>query len=327
MAHLSLDDAFHELTAAQEGVASLAQARSLGFTASQIRHRCHSGRWETVLRGIVQVPGMPHRWESSLMAGWLKLGERAAVSRSAAASLFELEGRPPAVAEFTANRGFSCPPAGIRLHSSRTLTSTDLTVVRRAIAPPARRSRTLRRAGVVTSYRVTTASRTIIDLAPHLPAAELARLVDSASRGGHSSPAYLARRLHELRGPGRYGVGKIDHALLDAGGHSILERSFLAAVRNGGLPRPRTQVTMIANGRLVGRVDFDFHPLPLVVEVNGAKGHSSDADRAKDARRRNELQSLGITVLEFTFREVVGDPRAVVATVQAHLTRLTSTRV
>jgi very-short-patch-repair endonuclease len=59
-----------------------------------------------------------------------------------------------------------------------------------------------------------------------------------------------------------------------------------------------------------------------VVEVAGRRGHSSDTDRAKDARRRNELQSLGITVLEFTSRNVVADPATAVHDVAAHLQRL-----
>ena len=326
MATNRLDDAFHELTSAQEGVAALRQARLLGFTDGEIRHRCASGRWETVMRGVVRVPGLPARWESDVMAGWLKVGDRAVGSRGAAAALLDLDGRPPFVLEFTAVRGRAAPVAGVTLHSTRTLTSADLTTFRRAVAPAVRRSRILRRVGLVTTYRLTTASRTIVDLAPQMSADELARMIDSAARAGHSSPAYLARRLEELRGPGRYGVGKVADAMTDAGGHSVLERTFLRAVRTAGLPRPRTQVTSTADRRFVARVDFDFHPVPLVVEVNGAKGHSSDADRAKDARRRNELQAMGLTVIEFTFWQVTRDPSGVARIVASHLTRLASPR-
>jgi very-short-patch-repair endonuclease len=56
------------------------------------------------------------------------------------------------------------------------------------------------------------------------------------------------------------------------------------------------------------------------VEVSGRRGHSSDAERAKDAQRRNELQHLGFVVLEFTNRQVRDEPGYVIATLRRHLT-------
>jgi very-short-patch-repair endonuclease len=47
-------------------------------------------------------------------------------------------------------------------------------------------------------------------------------------------------------------------------------------------------------------VDFEFVDRLLVVEVTGRLGHVSDAERARDAQRRNELQDLGLTVIEYT---------------------------
>ena len=55
----------------------------------------------------------------------------------------------------------------------------------------------------------------------------------------------------------------------------------------------------------VARVDFLFPDHGVVVEVSGSRGHSSAADRAKDARRRNELQRLGRLVLEFTYEDLM----------------------
>jgi very-short-patch-repair endonuclease len=57
----------------------------------------------------------------------------------------------------------------------------------------------------------------------------------------------------------------------------------------------------------------------VVVEVSGGRGHSSAADRAKDARRRNELQQLGRVVLEFTYEDVVERPAYVVRTLRTTL--------
>ena len=110
----------------------------------------------------------------------------------------------------------------------------------------------------------------------------------------------------------------LDELLLDTGGHSDLERRFLALVRQAGLPRPRCQ-RIFDRRKTLARVDFSFEPKPVIVEVSGRRGHASDAERAKDARRRNELQELGFVVLEFTNRDVRDKPSYVIATLRRHL--------
>ena len=73
----------------------------------------------------------------------------------------------------------------------------------------------------------------------------------------------------------------------------MLERQFLRLVNRSGLPMPKPQVVHARDGQFVARVDFLFPDPGVVVEVSGGRGHSSAADRAKDARRRNELQDMG----------------------------------
>ena len=86
----------------------------------------------------------------------------------------------------------------------------------------------------------------------------------------------------------------------------MLERRFLTLVREAGLPRPTPQVIHRRDGRAIARVDFLFDDLGVVVEVSGRKGHSSPAERARDAQRRNELQELGRLVYEYTWEDVNG---------------------
>ena len=62
----------------------------------------------------------------------------------------------------------------------------------------------------------------------------------------------------------------------------------------------------------MGRVDFVFDG-HVVVEVTGRRGHVSDADRTRDAQRRNELQDLGLVVLEYTSTQVFEAPASVVS--------------
>jgi very-short-patch-repair endonuclease len=77
-------------------------------------------------------------------------------------------------------------------------------------------------------------------------------------------------------------------------------------VRRAGLPRPTPQVIHRRDGRTIARVDFLFEDLGVVVEVSGRKGHSSPAERARDAQRRNELQEFGRLVYEYTWEQVSG---------------------
>ena len=168
--------------------------------------------------------------------------------------------------------------------------------------------------------RVTSATRTIIDLAGHgATARELERAIDSAVRLRLSSVPTLTKRMRELAKPGRRGLPMLRALLLDSGGESVLERRFLRVIRESGLPRPLTQVTFKARSARAIRVDFLYPDHRLVVEVSGKIGHASDADRRKDARRRNDLQQRGFVVLEFTTADVMTDPAGVVATVQRSL--------
>jgi hypothetical protein len=137
-----------------------------------------------------------------------------------------------------------------------------------------------------------------LDAAFGVAPALLGDAMDSAIPRGNSSPTLPARRLAELRGPGRHGVRTIDRLTLDIGGHTQLERRFLQLMRVNGLPRPTRHVTHRRDGLTVEREDFEFVPFPVVVEVSGRRGHVTETDRLCDARRRNELLEAGMKVIE-----------------------------
>ena len=111
----------------------------------------------------------------------------------------------------------------------------------------------------------------------------------------------------------------LDGLLVDAGGHTMLERDFLRLMRLGGLPKPRTQVIHRRNGTTYARVDFLFESYRVVVEVSGRKGHSSPTERQIDAQRRNELQDAGRRVFEYTYEDVSHRPDHVIETMSQRL--------
>jgi predicted transcriptional regulator of viral defense system len=293
------DRSLLDLAARQHGCVSLDQARSSGLTLRQLARRVGSGRLERIGARVLRVGGSPPTWEQQLTAAVLDLGPTAVVSHRAAAALHGFDGferRPVEVTVPRSGRG-----AGQRwnVHTTRRLEAIDRVHV--------------------DGLPTTSASRTILDLAAIATVAEVERAIDSAVRDGLTSPAFLARRLRDLRTKGRRGVVLVDELLVDSGGHSDLERRFLALVRSAGLPRPTCQRVVARDGTTLARVDFSFEPRPVIVEVSGRRGHSSDAERARDAQRRNELQHLGFVVLEFTNEQVRRYPAAVVAVLRRHL--------
>lgn len=297
------------------------------MTDPAIRHRVRSGRLLPVDHGVYRLAGAPPSWEGRVLTAALRFGPAAAVSHAAAAVLLGLEvadDEPPV--EVLVPRGLrERASRTVTVHSSQRIENLDLTWVKRDLGldgplPPA-----LAAAKPVRRIRTTSAARTIILLGGRSTAHELGNLIDSAMSGRLVSESFLRRRIAVHRGSGCPGTRLLDEVMLDAGGHSWLERRFLRLVREHGLPRPRCQVVHRVGGRVVARVDFEFAPHPLVVEVSGRLGHSSAADRRRDARRRNELQHLGFTVLEFVTADVIDTPDAVAETVRRSLARFAST--
>jgi len=293
------DRAILQLAAHQHGCVSLHQVRDCGLTSHQLDHRIRTGRLERLGARVFPVAGSAATWEQQLVAATLDLGPAALVSHRAAAALHGFDGFEPRSVEVTlprSGRGITGPWT---IHTTRRLDAIDRVTVDRLPA--------------------TSASRTIIDLAATATIRELERAIDSAVRDGLTSPAFLARRLRDLRSRGRRGVVLLDELMVDSGGHSDLERRFLALVRSAGLPRPTCQKVFRRDGTTLARVDFLFEPSSVIVEVSGRRGHSTDAERARDAQRRNELQHLGYVVLEFTNDQVRRRPGTVVRTLRQHL--------
>ncbi len=250
--------------------------------------------------GVYTALGAADTWLHRLWRGYLELGPGAFISHESAARLHGLDRSVPDRVEFTVPRARRNKVSGATLHTTKVVGRTDVINIE--------------------GFRVSSATRTIIDLArARVAPVRLEAAIDSAVRLGASSPAVLAARLAELRGRGRWGCRLLDQLLEDAGGHTMLERRFLQLCRRWGLPRPRTQVVHRVAGKTVARVDFLFAEYGIVIEVSGQKGHSSPAERARDAHRRNELQDLGRAVYEYTWHDVTQREAMVAKTLRARL--------
>jgi very-short-patch-repair endonuclease len=288
-----------DLAKQQHGLVRLNQFAELEHR--RIRHLDDRGIIERLATGVYRVSGSPQTWMQSLQAGVWALGKDVVVSHASAARLHGLD-------------GFECDPS-VEFTVARRQRNRDLCGLQATIHSTAVRvNGDLRR---VAGLPVTSAERTIIDLARAGVASPLLEsAIDSAIRLRLTTLDHVIERIDQVKGPARSGVARLDELVITSGGHSVLERRFLRLVRRAELPAPITQVVHRRDGQHVARVDFLFPEQNVVVEVSGGRGHSTASDRAKDARRRNELQQMGRTVLEFTYEDLMARERYVIDTLR-----------
>lgn len=292
------------IAANQHGAVSVAQARIAGLSARAQRAAIDHGWLRLAADGVLVVAGSEDSWYQRLQIGLLALGGEGWVSHESAAALLNFDRCLAGALHFTVGRDVRrrirrLPPWMV-VHTTARLGPADLVTVR--------------------GFRCTSATRTILDLATlGIPTVRLEASIDTAIRNGHSALVVLEQRLATLRGSGRAGVRTVDRLLPDTGVETMLERRFLRLIRRHRLPRPTTQHVVRNKRRHVARVDFVYDDRRIVVEVTGRKGHVSDAERARDAQRRNELQALDYMVIEYTSTDVRDRPRYVVDTLRTRL--------
>ena len=278
-----------------------------------LRHRSARGvsrRWvdNLVRRGVLRraAPGvyvlrrLARHVEPPVDGGAAGAGDESWVSHDAAAKLHKLDRAPADAVEFTVPRGSTRAAHAIhRPHDG---------------GPPQARSRHGRRVPLPVGHAHDHRPR------PRWGARHPsggrdrqcgAARVDVAS--GRGDPTRRAARARSVGCSRPRSAPRRLRWTLDAGAPVPPARSA------GRAARPAVQVIHRRDGRTFARVDFLFEPLGVVVEVSGRLGHSSPAERARDAQRRNELQDVGRKVYEYTYDDVMRRSRHVEETL---LTRL-----
>lgn len=277
------------LAAEQHGCISVEQALRCGLSADAVFRRARSGRWRRILPAVYAVSGAPATWEQRLMAAVLWAGDDTAIARTSAAALWKLPGFGPGRVEIyhpTSKRSRS----GVIVHRVR-LDPRDVTRIR--------------------GWPVTTAGRTLVDVASKLDAASF----DEAFH--HCLHARLTtwRALEDLSerhsGPGCPGAGRLREALRSYGGAgpaaaSPLEVRLARRLARSKLPKPRRQHEVRVGG---GRryLDCAWPEARVAVEVDGYRWHSSRGAWERDRARLRELRRAGWTILHATKQDVDED--------------------
>jgi hypothetical protein len=159
-----------------------------------------------------------------------------------------------------------------------------------------------------TAFRITTAARTLLDLAAVLQPAQLQRTIERAEALRLTDRTPLDELL--TRYPNRRGTRAL-REILRAGVHADrtrndFERDFLAFLEAYGLPRP------VVNGLVEGfEVDFHWPAQRLIVEVDGRETHDTSAAFERDRERDRKLVAAGWRPTRLTWRQFNSDAPAV----------------
>ena len=165
--------------------------------------------------------------------------------------------------------------------------------------------------------RVTTGSRTVIDIARRSSFMEGVVAMDSALHGRHASRTEIRRVLTACTGwPG------IDQARKVAGfaselSESVLESCARVLFHQHGLPPPQLQARVLdEEGKVIARPDFCWPQYRTIADTDGMLKYQSAADMARHLKRDSVLQLLGWQVVHVTWAEIFGNPESVVTRIK-----------
>lgn len=263
------------------------------MSGNAVDFRVRMRRLLSLHRGVYLVGPVVHA-RAREMAAVLACGTGAVLSHRSAAVLWGLcPRRGDAVdavntVDVTITRGHRGRRQGIRVHRVSMLPRNEVT----------------RHEGIP----VTTPSRTLLDLAGAACARDVERAVAQATRSKLADRAELMELVvHYSKRRG----APVLRALLEAGADPAFTRSeaeehLRRLIDKAQLPSPETNTK-------VGRdeVDFVWRAQRLVVEVDGFAFHSSRASFEEDRRRDSRLVALGYRVVRITWRQLTGEPEAV----------------
>lgn len=296
------------LFAVQHGVISRSQALTCGLTRRQIEKRCARGLWIIVLPGVYRLAGAPVTWEQRLMAAVLWAGPDSVASFASAAALWELPDVVAGQVEVTSTRRLRSLP-GMVVHYTRHLDPLDR--------------------GTVRGIPVTSPTRTLVDLATFNSRSHLGRCIDCFLVRRQLSVPFCWRELNRIGTRGRKHATVLRRSLLrrwrrDGDAESVTESDLHELLSDNGFEGWKAQVEIWDGGRFIARPDVVFESEKLVIEMLSWEHHGSRGQQRRDARRQNELERLGYTVLQFFWEDVVLDPEYILRQVRATLTRLHS---
>lgn len=297
-----LDSAVAELARTQFGLVTRRQLLELGASEDQIDRRLQRGLLHRLHRAVYTVGHSLLDRRGRFLGAVLSCGDSAALSHRSAAEMLEIgspSSRAPEVSSPT-------------IHRRR-----DSIVVHRALVPDDEIQ-------VIAGIRTTGLSRTIVDLAARSSRSELERMLNEAEvrslTDRISVPVLLERY------PRRAGTAVLRQLLREAANargitKKELERRFAALLYSTDLPQPRRNAHIAIEGQFF-EVDCLWAEQRLIVELDGQAVHGTATAFERDRRKDRILMTGGWRVMRVTWRQLHGEPDAVIADLRRALRRL-----
>lgn len=271
--------------AAQDGVISRKQATEVGLSTRAVQHHLDSGRWSSVGRGVYLSTEHEFSDAACLRASVLVTG---GVADGASAlwwhGLVEDPPLPWTVSVPRNRRGSGRFIAPLAVHR-RDLLPADIEELR--------------------GVRLTRRPLTLLDAVPLR--SDATALLDRSLQSGDVTVGGLREALD--RNAGRAGMAEARRIVdvVESDTESEAERRFANLMTAEGISGWLTQLPI---GRY--RADFAWLAEKLVVEVDGWAFHKDSVRFQSDHDKRNAFARQGLTVLAFTWHDVVHTPITVV---------------
>lgn len=296
-----VDHAVLELAGAQQGAFARAQVLTAGGNDALIARRLGSGRWHRAEPGVYRLPGATATLEHRLWVAHLAVGDGSVLSFETAAERHGLRAVPKGRLVLTSGRGDHHRIGDVFVHQLSDVLPHHVVTIR----------------GLPT----TTVARTLVDCAVVVSQTRLQHLVEQALQEKKVRIDDVHRVVGDIDRRGKPGIRQIGRALARFGPsravtESVLERMLLDAVLAGGSPAPIPQFAHPGRHPGVGRVDFAYPDVKVILEADGRVWHQRIADLSRDRSRDNEAAREGWLTLRFMWEHLRDDPSDVGATVR-----------
>jgi very-short-patch-repair endonuclease/predicted transcriptional regulator of viral defense system len=273
------------IAARQWGVVTARQLGECGMQRTMISRRVAAGRLLRLYRGVYAFGHDRLRPEGLLLAAVLACAPRAVLSHRTAADRWGLLPTARASVDVTVEAaGGRRRRRGIHLHVVRRLDPRDMTTHH--------------------GLPITTAARTVVDVAATCPPRHAERALEQAYVQRLLAPGSLEDALSRANGrPTRVLRALMSKQRTPTITRNDLEEAFLAISRAAGLPDPEV------NAPLHGYVpDFLWRAKRLVIETDGFGAHGTKRAFEHDRRRDVDLDLNGYRVRRFTHDQVMYEP-------------------
>ncbi len=300
MAAIPVDATILDLGLRNRGAVSTADLRSVGVTAGHVRSR-QGGLLTSVAPGIFVVGLVT---TEAMASAALLCVDGSVLSHGSASELHGLPSRPPESITVSSVRRTRRSLAGVRIHRTRWLPIEDRSFV--------------------ASRPVTSASRTICDLAAECSAQRLRHLIEVAIASKRMSAGEFQACVLSYRRQGREGSRTLrilcEDLFADSSvAESELERRTVEILRRHAVGGWVSQFRPPWFDGVRGTVDFAWPDRRVILEVDGRRWHATTQAFEEDRRRDQAAVAAGWRPIRAGWQQVVHRPAELVAVLRAAL--------